>query len=154
MNAGRGRALDASGLRVFQQLVRLSIPGETPHGGPKPDPNYGQDIQSFDMVTRSDPDARAGEGEVFIDWVNSNFTFPDGSTIELRKPSVRVETLNFGPLADNVMISLRNTQAILGMGYLEAISEKDILKQVEQQKDKPCAFVNGKNSGGYENDVL
>jgi len=134
LNAGRGRALDASGLRVFQQLVRLSIPGETPHGGPKPDPNYGQDIQSFDMVTRSDPDARAGEGEVFIDWVNSNFTFPDGSTIELRKPSVRVENLNFGPLADNVMISLRNTQAILGMGYLEAISEKDILKQVEKQK--------------------
>ncbi len=134
LNAGRGRVLDASGLRVFQQLVRLSIPGETPHGGPKPDPNYGQDIQSFDMVTRSDPDARAGEGEVFIDWVNSNFTFPDGSTIELRKPSVRVENLNFGPLADNVMISLRNTQAILGMGYLEAISEKDILKQVEKQK--------------------
>lgn len=134
LNAGRGRALDASGLRVFQQLVRLSIPGETPHGGPKPDPNYGNDIQSFDMITRTDPDARAGEGEVFIDWVISNFTFPDGSSIELRKPSVRIENLNFGPLADNVMMSLRNTQALLGMGYLEAISEKDILKQVEKQK--------------------
>ena len=100
LNAGRGRALDPSGLRVFQQLVRLSIPGEGPHGGPKPDPNYGNDIQSFDMVTRKDPEARAGEGEVFLDWVFSTFTFPDGTEIELRKPSVRIENLNFGPLAD------------------------------------------------------
>ena len=134
LNAGRGRALDASGLRVFQQLLRLSIPGETPHGGPKPDPNYGNDIQSFDMITRTDPNARAGEGEVYIDWVNSSYTFPDGTEIELRKPSVRLENLNFGPLADSVMTSLRNTQALLGMGYLEAVSEKDILKQVDKQK--------------------
>ena len=134
LNAGRGRALDPSGLRVFQQLVRLSIPGEGPHGGPRPDPNYGNDIQSFDMVTRKDPEARAGEGEVFLDWVFSTFTFPDGTEIELRKPSVRIENLNFGPLADGIMISLRNTQALLGMGYLEAIPEKDILKNAERQK--------------------
>ncbi len=134
LNAGRGRALDPSGLRVFQQLVRISLPGEGPHGGPKPDPNYGNDIQSFDMVTRKDPEARAGEGEVFLDWVFSTFTFPDGTEIELRKPSVRIENLNFGPLADGIMISLRNTQALLGMGYLEAIAEKDILKNAERQK--------------------
>jgi CxxC motif-containing protein (DUF1111 family) len=134
LNAGRGRALDANGLRVFQQLLRLSVPGQDPHGGPKPDPNYGLDIQMFDMVTRTDPDARAGEAEVYVDWVNSQFTFPDGTEIELRKPSVRIENLNFGPLPDNLMTSLRNTQAILGMGYLEAVSEKDILKLADKQK--------------------
>ncbi len=134
LNAGRGRALDTNGLRVFQQLLRVSVAGQGPHGGPKPDSNYGLDIQMFDMVTRADPDARAGEGEVFVDWVKSNFTFPDGSEIELRKPSVRIENLNFGPLSDNILTSLRNTQAILGVGYLEAVSEKDILKLAEKQK--------------------
>ena len=128
LNAGRGRALDTSGLRVFQQLVRLSIPGQGPHGEPMPDPHYGNDIQSFDMVTRKDPEARAGEAEVFIDWVTSSFTFPDGESLNLRRPSVRIENMNFGPFADGIMMSVRNTQAILGMGYLEAVSEKDILK--------------------------
>lgn len=101
LNAGRGRALETNGLRVFQQLLRVSVPGQDEHGGPKPDANYGLDIQMFDTVTRTDPDARAGEGEVFVDWVKSSFTFPDGSEIELRKPSVRIENLNFGPMADN-----------------------------------------------------
>ncbi len=134
LNAGRGRALDTSGLRVFQQLVRLSIPGQGPHGEPMPDPHYGNDIQSFDMVTRKDPEARAGEAEVFIDWVTSSFTFPDGELLDLRRPSVRIENMNFGPFADGIMMSVRNTQAILGMGYLEAVSEKGILKLAEKQK--------------------
>jgi CxxC motif-containing protein (DUF1111 family) len=42
--------------------------------------------------------------------------------------------MNFGPFADGIMMSVRNTQAILGMGYLEAVSEKDILKLAEKQK--------------------
>ena len=134
LNAGRGRALDSSGSLAIQHVLRISVPGEGPHGSPQPDPNYGTDIQMFDTVTRKDPEARAGEAEVYIDWSTKTFTFPDGETLALRQPKVRVEKLNFGPLPDSVMLSLRNSQAMVGMGYLEAISEKDILQVAQQQK--------------------
>jgi CxxC motif-containing protein (DUF1111 family) len=88
----------------------------------------------FDTVTRKDPEARAGEAEVYIDWISKVFSFPDGETLELRQPKVRVDKLNFGPLADGVMLSLRNSQAMVGMGHLEAISDKDILQVAQQQK--------------------
>jgi CxxC motif-containing protein (DUF1111 family) len=58
----------------------------------------------------------------------------DGEVVELRKPSIRLENLNFGPLAEGVMMSLRNTQAIFGLGYLEAVSEADILALAKLQK--------------------
>ena len=134
LNAGRGRALDSSGSLAIQHVLRISVPGEGPHGSPQPDPNYGTDIQMFDTVTRKDPEARAGEAEVYIDWSTKTFTFPDGETLALRQPKVRVEKLNFGPLPESVMLSLRNSQAMVGMGYLEAISEKDILQVAQQQK--------------------
>ena len=133
VNAGRGRLLDSGGLAV-QQVLRISIAGQDPHGGPNPEPSYGTDIQMFDTVTRKDPAQRAGEAEVFVDWVTQPFKFADGEAVELRKPKVRVENLNFGPLTEGTMLSLRNAQAMVGMGYLEAISEKDILQVAQQQK--------------------
>ncbi len=134
VNAGRGRALDTSGSLAVQHVLRISVPGENAHGGPKADVNYGTEIQMFDIVTRKDNSQRAGEAEVFIDWVARPFTFPDGETLELRAPKVRVENLNFGPLGDGVMMSLRNSQAMVGLGYLEAVSEKDILAIAAKQK--------------------
>jgi CxxC motif-containing protein (DUF1111 family) len=134
LNAGRGRALDNSTSLAVQHVLRISLPGEGPHGSPKPDPHYGTDIQMFDTVTRKDPEARAGEAEVYIDWSAKEFSFPDGETLVLRQPKVRIEKLNFGPLADGVMMSLRNSQAMVGMGYLEAIAEKDILQVAQLQK--------------------
>jgi len=134
VNAGRGRALDASGSLTVQHVLRISVPGTDEHGGPNPDPHYGTEIQMFDTVTRKDPAARAGEGEVYLDWIDKPFRFPDGEELVLRQPKVRVEKLNFGPLADGIMMSLRNAQAMVGLGYLEAVSEKDILALAEKQK--------------------
>jgi CxxC motif-containing protein (DUF1111 family) len=134
VNAGRGRLLDSGGLAV-QQVLRISIAGQDPHGGPNPEPSYGTDIQMFDTVTRKDPAQRAGEAEVFVDWVTQPFKFADGEAVELRKPKVRVENLNFGPLAEGTMLSLRNAQAMVGMGYLEAVSDKDILALAQKQKE-------------------
>ena len=132
IQAGRGRVSDAGGGPVFMQSLRVSIPGEGPHGGPKPEPNYGTQIQSFDSSQREN--VRFGEAEVHIDWKTLSFTFPDGGSLELRQPVVRLENLGFGPLAPNVMTSLRNSQAIFGLGYLEAVSEEDILALSKWQK--------------------
>jgi CxxC motif-containing protein (DUF1111 family) len=134
VQGGRGMASDTAKGPLFQQLLRLSVPGATPHGGPKPEPTYGQQLQSFDTIPRTDKNARTGEGELHVDWVKEKVTLPDGSVVELRRPKLRIEHLNFGPLAEGTMTSLRNTQAIFGLGYLEAVSEKDILSLAAAQK--------------------
>ena len=134
IQAGRGRTSDTDGGPVFLQSLRLSVPGQGPHGGPNPEPNYGLQIQSFDTSQREG--VNFGEGEVHIDWKTSTFRFPDGESVELRKPAVRLEKLGFGPLAKGVMTSLRNSQAIFGLGYLEAVSEEDILALAQWQKSQ------------------
>ncbi len=134
VQAGRGRTVDGSSGPLFQQTLRLSIPGDGPHGGPNPDPNYGLQLQSFDIINSKDQSRQAGEAELHVDWKTSRFRFADGETIELRKPVIRIEKLNFGPMAQGLMTSLRNTQAIYGLGYLEAVSEADILALADAQK--------------------
>ena len=134
IQAGRGNAPDNGGGPLFQQLVRLSIPGEDAHGGPNPEPAYGVQLQSFDTIPRADKNARAGEGELHIDWTFEKVTLADGSVVELRRPKIRLERLNFGPLAQGTMTSLRNAQAIFGLGLLEAVSEQDILALAAAQK--------------------
>ncbi len=134
VQAGRGRAPDAGAGPLMQQLLRLSVPGEGPHGGPKPEPVYGLQLQSFDTIPRTDKNARAGEGELHVDWLTEKVTLADGSVVELRKPTIRIEHLNFGPLAEGTMTSMRNSQPIFGLGYLEAVSEKDILALAAAQK--------------------
>lgn len=136
VQAGRGRMSDSGKGPLFQQTLRLSVPGEDPHGGPKPDPHYGLQLQPFDIIDSKDTTRQAGEAEVHVDWTTRRFRFADGETIELRQPSVRIEKLNFGPLADGVMTSLRNTQTIAGLGYLEAVSEADILALAALQQQQ------------------
>lgn len=134
IQAGRGISSDNGGGPLFQQTLRLSVPGDSPHLGPNPEPNYGLQIQSFDIIDSKNQTRQTGEGEVHVDWKTSKFRFDDGETIELRRPTIRIEKLNFGPLSPGVMTSLRNTQVIYGLGYLEAISEADILALAELQK--------------------
>ena len=71
-----------------------------------------------------------------IDWVPFTVKLPDGTAVELRKPSVRVEKPNFGPIDDSVLTSLRNTQVVFGAGYLEAVTEEDILALAKLQQSQ------------------
>ncbi len=134
VQAGRGRMPDTGAGPLFQQTLRLSVPGEGAHGAPRPEPNYGLQLQSFDIIDSKDQSRQPGEAEVHVDWKTRSFRLADGEVVALREPSIRIEKLNFGPLAGDVMTSLRNTQAIAGLGYLEAVSEEDILALAALQK--------------------
>ncbi len=136
VQGGRGRTSDTGSGPLFQQLLRLSVPGEDAHGGPKPEPSYGLQLQSFDTIPRTDQNAHTGEGELHVDWLKEKVTLADNSVIELRKPKIRIEHLNFGPLAAGTMLSMRNAQPIFGLGYLEAVSEQDILALAAAQKSQ------------------
>ncbi len=131
--AGRGRTFDQPGAIVFQQLLRLSLPGEAADGAPLPHPNYGDQLQVFGVNVGLKENLKPGEAELYIDWLAENVQLPDGTSVELRKPSIRIEKPNFGPIDPTVLTSLRNTQVVFGMGYLEAVSEADILALAKMQ---------------------
>ncbi len=134
VQAGRGRTMDAPGTVVFQQLLRLSVPGEDEHGGPRPHPNYGDQLQVFGINVGLKENLKPGEADLYVDWLPEVVTLPDGEKVELRRPKIRLEKLNFGPIDETVMTSLRNTQVVFGMGYLEAVSEEDILALAKMQQ--------------------
>jgi CxxC motif-containing protein (DUF1111 family) len=136
VQAGRGRTTEARNTPLVQQQLRLSVPGETAHGGPMPHPNYGNQLQLFDVITKDKNHIRQGEADLFVDWLPYQVKLADGTVVELRKPQIRVENLNFGELGDGVMTSLRNSRVIFGLGYLEAVSESEILALAKAQKSK------------------
>lgn len=131
---GRGSTIDQPGTIVFRQLLRLSVDGEGPHGAPNPHPDYGDQLQVFGVNVGLKENLKPGEAELYVDWVPERVMLGDGSTVELRRPSIRIEKPNFGPIDHKVMTSLRNTQVVFGMGYLEAVTEQDILQLAELQK--------------------
>ncbi len=134
VQAGHGKTVERGNSTVFQQLLRVSLPGTDTHGGPLPHPHYGGQLQVFDVISANRQHVRQGEADVFVDWQNDTVNLPDGEQVELRRPKVRVESLSFGPLGENVLTSLRNAPAIFGLGYLEAVSEADILQLAAAQR--------------------
>ncbi len=141
VQAGRGKTVDRASSTVFQQLLRVSVPGQNAHGGPLPHPQYGGQLQVFDVISSDRQQVRQGEADVFVDWETVPVTLPDGERLVLRRPKVRIESLSFGPLGDRVLTSLRNAPSIFGLGYLESVSEDDILQIAAAQQ---AAGLNGR----------
>lgn len=96
-------------------LVRLSIPGAGPHGEPLPHPVYGHQL-----APRALPGAHP-EAVASIVWESSTFSYPDNSSVSLRKPRLSLSNWHDGPPGPDLLTSLRLAPAIHGSGLLEAI---------------------------------
>ena len=132
VQAGRGRTVDNA--IIVQQLLRVSVPGQGPHGEPLPHPHYGEQLQVFGVNVGLKENLKPGEADVYIDWMPSSVTLADGTPVELRRPKLRMENLRFGPLGEQSMTSLRNTQVIYGLGFLEAVPESTLKDIAALQK--------------------
>ena len=76
------RRVEASPLSL---IVRLSLPGTTRHGGPKPHPDYGDQLQTFGV-----PRLLPAEGTVQVTWNERSIALADGEIVTLRAPDIRV----------------------------------------------------------------
>jgi CxxC motif-containing protein (DUF1111 family) len=146
VGGGRGDTPKSADQQLLSVLVRISVPGQDEHGGPKPHPNYGDQIQNQGLMGQDRDATYLGErvpqeANLYVDWEEVPAAFADGEQVTLRKPRLRVEKLNFGPLGPEVMYSLRIAQPTFGLGLLEAVSEADILEIAERQKSQG---VNGR----------
>jgi CxxC motif-containing protein (DUF1111 family) len=138
---GRGTPPARLDEQLLSVLVRLSIPGEDVHGGPKAHPSYGDQLQnralqgqSVDFAYSHEP--IPAEAELYMDWEDRPVTFADGERVVLRQPRLRIENLNFGPLGPDVMTSVRIAQPLVGLGLLDAVAEETILALARRQKEQ------------------
>ncbi len=118
---GRGRPPIDGETFLLSELVRLSVPGEDAHGGPKPHPVYGGQLQEFGVL------GVPKEGKTQIVWEEISGEFQDGSAYRLRRPEYTFTELGYGPLGDDVMFSARVAPSVFGSGLIEAIPESQIL---------------------------
>jgi CxxC motif-containing protein (DUF1111 family) len=115
---GRGRPPLEDGGTLESMLIRISIPGEGPHGGPLGDPAYGDQIQ-IDAIDGVEPEA-----VVRVYWDEQPGTYDDGTSYTLRRPRYEYERPAFGPLPSALLASGRTAPHMSGLGLLEAIPEE------------------------------
>ena len=147
-NNGRATAPDNGQEAELGMLVRLSIPGDTPQGGPNPHPAYGDQLQN-----RGIPDRVPAEGRAIFTYTAREVIFADGEKVTLRVPSIEFKDLQFGELGRDTMISPRIAPAVVGMGLLEAVPEEAILALAKEEEK---AGVGGKPNyvWDYEADAV
>ncbi|WP_394130502.1 di-heme oxidoredictase family protein [Shewanella maritima] len=88
--------------------------------------------------------AFGGQADVYLSYEYKTVTYPDGTSLRLKKPIFEVENPYDSPgetkqsvnvtsnlLQDNVLMGWRNGMPVFGLGLLEAIPEADILALVD-----------------------
>ena len=126
---GRGRVPDAADEPLVSAVVRLSLSGEGPHGGPLPHPGYGDQLQEQGELGRV-----PAEGEATIEWQHHEEMLADGTRVPMRSPKASFRKLAFGPLGTEVLRSVRIAPPIIGAGLLDAVPESALRELAEQQK--------------------
>ncbi|EJM58262.1 di-heme oxidoreductase family protein [Pseudomonas sp. GM48] len=130
---GRGHPPAPNDVNAVSMLVRLSIPDAPAYAkvieqiGVVPEPVYGGQFQ--DMAVPG----VAPEGKVRVDYTPVPVRFKDGTEIELRKPSLNITQLGYGPMHPDTRFSARVAPPMIGLGLLEAIPDEAILANAAAQ---------------------
>jgi CxxC motif-containing protein (DUF1111 family) len=115
-----GKGTPTAGFNNSSLLIRISLPGKDANNGPLPIPGFGNQLQDKSVFS-SFPEA-----QVDISYTDVPVTYPDGTTVTLRKPSYQL--INpYIPLPPVYEISPRMAPPVFGVGLLQTIPESTIL---------------------------
>ncbi|TNE50663.1 MAG: c-type cytochrome [Deltaproteobacteria bacterium] len=134
---GRGQPPTEPNEPLLSMLLRLSIPGKGPNGGPNPEPSYGGQLQTRSIL------GVKPEGNVSITYEEIPGTFADGEAYSLRKPTYTFKNLAYGPMHKDVLFSPRVAPPVFGLGLLQAIPEQALLAQADPD-DKDGDGISGR----------
>jgi CxxC motif-containing protein (DUF1111 family) len=130
---GRGHPPTPDAQNAVSMLVRLSIPDAPSYAkvieqlGVVPEPVYGGQFQ--DMAVPG----VVPEGKVRVDYTPVPIRFKDGTEVELRKPTLQISQLGYGPMHPDTRFSARIAPPMIGLGLLEAIPDEAILANADAQ---------------------
>lgn len=133
---GRGHPPFAGQAENVSMFLRLSVPPKDPDtrtaldgviAGEVGDPTYGTQLQDFAVP------GLAAEGRMVIDYTDLPVMLGDGTVVTLRHPKYSVADLAYGPLADDVMLSPRLANPMIGLGLVEQIPAEDILANADPE---------------------
>ncbi|MEM6974327.1 MAG: di-heme oxidoredictase family protein [Pseudomonadota bacterium] len=119
---GRTEPLPGQGL-----LVRLSVPGTSDVGGPKPHPVYGGQFGDVAIP------GVAAEGRVDVRYIEIEGTYGDGTPYTLLQPEITLTELAYGPLGSDTMMSFRAPLSMFGLGLIEAIADETLLELADPE---------------------
>ncbi|MEC7986145.1 MAG: di-heme oxidoredictase family protein [Myxococcota bacterium] len=106
-------------------------------GHPKPDPNYGDQIQD-----QSIPGVES-EAKVAISYQPVEGMFRDGTVYSLQKPTYSLSEMKYGELSSDTVLSPRIAPGVFGNGLLEAISS-DTIRNLADPNDENGDGISGK----------
>ncbi len=138
---GRGKAPNA-GDALSSLLIRISVPGQGPHGGPNPVPGFGGQLQQRGIF------GIAAEAGVKVSYTENSYQFTDGETYSLRAPLFTIEN-PYMAMPGGVMISARMASPVCGLGLLEAIDEADIIARADEN-DADGDGISGRPNYGFD----
>jgi CxxC motif-containing protein (DUF1111 family) len=128
---GRGHPPEPGDSNAVSMLVRLSIPNDPAYAqriaqlGLLPEPVYGAQLQ--DMAVPG----VAPEGRVRVEYDAMTLHFRDGTPIHLRRPTLQITHLGYGPMHPQTRASARIAPPMIGLGLLEAIPAAAILANAD-----------------------
>lgn len=134
---GRGSPPQSGNGPMDSMLLRISIPGVGPHGGPKPVPNYGDQLSE-----RGIKDVPA-EGRASVTYEEIKGQFADGESYSLRAPRYTINNLAYGSFPSDVMMSPRVAPQMIGLGLLEAVPV-EMLQAITDPDDYDNDGVSGR----------
>ncbi|MBV4485365.1 c-type cytochrome [Pseudomonas sp. SWRI153] len=149
---GRGHPPAPDAANAVSMLVRLSIPDAPPFAkvieqlGVVPEPVYGGQFQ--DMAVPG----VAPEGKVRVEYTPVPVRFKDGTQVELRKPTLQITQLGYGPMHPDTRFSARVAPPMIGLGLLEAIPEDAILANATAQA-KAKNGINGRPNRVWDDEL-
>ena len=142
---GRGHPPEPGADNAVSMLVRLSIPDEPAfaehvrHLGLTPEPVYGTQLQDM-AVPGVTP-----EGKVRVEYDSMTVHFRDGTPAHLRRPTLQITQLGYGPMHPQTRASARIAPPMIGLGLLEAIPEAAILANANPDDSKGTGITGTPN---------
>ncbi len=133
----------AAGESLNSLLIRISMPGADPNGGPNPVPGFGVQLKQRSTV------GVQPQADVNVSYSAINGAFADGTPYTLSQPTYTLSN-PYIPWPGQILTSPRLAPPIFGLGLLEAISEQDILSNASASSDD-IAGIHGHPNYVYDN---
>ncbi|MGE7990587.1 di-heme oxidoredictase family protein [Pseudomonas sp. NPDC089554] len=149
---GRGHPPEPDANNAVSMLVRLSLPDQPAYAkeierlGVVPEPTYGTQLQDM-AIPGVKPEAK-----VRVTYDTHNVAFADGHQIELRRPTLQITQLGYGPMHPDTRFSARIAPPMIGLGLLEAIPEAAILAN-EDPHDRNGDGIRGRANRVWDDAV-